>query len=199
MSDDSPAGRDRYGDGRRYEPLGDPDDEFRVVETETEYETGWYAGGYDLVEHPDGTRKKYYWAELASAVVIVAVQDDRMAFVEQYRPTIRQTQLELPAGIVDAGESYTQAGARELREETGFDPGSTALLDEFWVATGVLRHRRAFVFAEDLAPVEQSLDDNEYLTPRTVPVSEAVATAREGQTNDATVEGVLIAADEGLI
>ena len=199
MSDDSQAGRDRYGDGRRYEPLGDPDDEFRVVETETEYETGWYAGGYDLVEHPDGTRKKYYWAELASAVVIVAVQDDRMAFVEQYRPTIRQTQLELPAGIVDAGESYTQAGARELREETGFDPGSTALLDEFWVATGVLRHRRAFVFAEDLAPVEQSLDDNEYLTPRTVPVSEAVTTARDGQTNDATVEGVLIAADEGLI
>ena len=199
MNDDSPAEHDKYGDGRRYEPLGDPDDEFRVVETETEYETGWYAGGYDLVEHPDGSRKKYYWAELASAVVIVAVQDDQMAFVEQYRPTIRQTQLELPAGIVDAGESYTGAGARELREETGFDPGSTSLLDEFWVATGVLRHRRAFVFAEDLTPVEQSLDDNEYLTPRTVPVSEAVTTVRESQTNDATAEGVLIAADEGLI
>ena len=199
MSHDSPAGRDRYGDGRRYEPLDEPHPDFRVVETETEYETGWYAGGYDLVEHPDGSRKQYYWAELASAVVIVAVQDDRMAFVEQYRPTIRQTQLELPAGIVDAGESYTQAGARELREETGFDPGSTALLDEFWVATGVLRHKRAFVFAEDLTPVEQSLDDNEYLTPRTVPVSEAVTTARESPTNDATVEGVLLAADEGLI
>ena len=198
MSDD-PDADDRHGDGRRYEPVGDPDPDFRVVETETEYETGWYAGGYDLVEHPDGSRKRYYWAELASAVVIVAVQDGRVAFVEQYRPTIRQTQLELPAGIVDAGESYTQAGARELREETGFDPGSTALLDEFWVATGVLRHRRAFVFAEDLTPVEQSLDDNEYLTPRTVPVSEAVTTAREGQTNDATVEGVLIAAEEGLI
>ncbi|WP_311170595.1 NUDIX hydrolase [Halobellus ordinarius] len=184
-------------DGRSYHPLPDP--EWPVLETEIEYETGWFTGGYDLVEQPNGTTKRYYWAKLASAVVVVARADDSLVFVEQYRPTIRETQLELPAGIVESGESFTAAAERELREETGFAAGSTALLEDFWVATGVLRHRRGFVFATDLTPVERDLDDNEFLSVRSVPVAEAVDVARSEPKNDATLEGVLLAREEGLI
>jgi len=189
----------RPDDGRRYESLSAADADFPVLESAVEYETGWYRGGYDLVEQPDGSTKRYYWAELATAVVVVAVTDQQVLFVEQYRPTIRERQLELPAGVVDRGESYTTAAARELREETGFEPASTTLLQEFWCSTGVLRHRRAIVFAEGLEPVEQDLDDNEFLTPRAIPVEEAVAVARAQPTNDATIEGLLLARDEGLL
>jgi ADP-ribose pyrophosphatase len=181
----------------RHESLAEP--EWPVIESETEYETGWFTGGYDLVEQPDGSRKKYYWAELATAVVVVARTDDQVLFVEQYRPTIRETQLELPAGIVEAGESFTTAAARELREETGFAPSSTSLIQDFWCSTGLLRHRRGFVFAEGLEPAERELDSNEFLTPRTVPVEEALAVARAQPTNDATIEGVLLAHEDGLL
>jgi ADP-ribose pyrophosphatase len=170
-----------------------------VIESVTEYETGWYTGGYDLVEQPDGSEKRYYWAELPPAVVVVARTDDHVVFVEQYRPTIRETHLELPAGIVEDGESFTTAGARELREETGFDPAATSLLEAFWVATGLLRHRRGIVFAEGLEAVEQELDDNEFLEIRAIPVGEALAAAREGPTHDATIEGLLLAREEGLL
>ena len=170
-----------------------------VVESVAEYETPWYTGGYDLVEQPDGTRKRYYWASLPPAAVVVPITDGQIIFVEQYRPVIGQTQLELPAGIVEDEESYTTAGARELREETGFNPEGTALLQEVNVATGVLRHRRGYVFAEGLTPCEQDLDENEFLTVRPVPVEEAVARAREEPTNDATVAGLLLASEEGLL
>jgi ADP-ribose pyrophosphatase len=184
-------------DGRRHEALADP--EWPVLESAVEYETGWFTGGYDLVEQPDGSTKRYYWAELATAVVVVSVTDDQLVMVEQYRPTIRETQLELPAGIVEEGESFTGAAERELREETGFEASSTSLLQEVWCTTGMLRHRRGFVFAEGLSPVAQELDDNEFLSVRAVPLDEAVDVARAQPTNDATVEGILIAHDEGLV
>lgn len=187
----------RQSDGRRHESLPDP--EWPVLDSVTEYETEWFTGGYDLVEQPDGGQNKYYWAELATAVVVVAVTDGQVLFVEQYRPTIRETQLELPAGIVEGGESFTTAAARELEEETGFEPTSTSLIQDFWCSTGLLRHRRGFVFAEGLELGERQLDSNEFLTPKAIPVDDALDVARESPTNDATVEGILLARDEGLL
>ena len=177
--------------------LADP--EWPVIESTIEYETGWYTGGYDLVEQPDGSTKRYYWAELPPAAVVVAVTDGQLVFVEQYRPAIRETQLELPAGIVEAGESFTAAAARELQEETGFAADSLELLDDFWCSTGVLRHRRGLVFAEALTPAERTLDSNEFLEIYAVPVEDALDIAREPPTNDATLEGLLLAKNAGLI
>jgi ADP-ribose pyrophosphatase len=186
------------------------DHEWRVLESVAEYETGWYTGGYDLVELPDGRRKRYYWAELPAAVVVVAVVEEpgslglpgegrSVVMVEQFRPTIRKLCHELPAGIVEDGESYAEAGARELAEEVGIVADSVELLEDFWCSTGVLRHERGLVWAEGFTRGERKLDGSEFLDVRTVPVEDALALARSGPANDATIEGLLLAREAGLL
>lgn len=181
----------------KMEPMNDP--EWPVIESVTEYETGWYRGGYDLVEQPDGSTKRYYWAALPPAVVVVPRLEDEVIFVEQYRPTVRERQLELPAGIVESGEDPVEAANRELQEEAGYRAGGLEILQELWVATGVLRHKRTVVFASGLEPVNRDLDENEFLTVTTYPIEEAVKRGREAPTNEATVDGLLLAAAEGRL
>jgi ADP-ribose pyrophosphatase len=190
---------DDAGESTEAEQSRESTHEWPVEERAVEYETGWYTGGYDRVVQPDGSTKDYYWAELPDAVVVVARTEDSVVMVDQYRPTIREQCLELPAGIVEAGESFSAAGARELREETGLDPAGVSLLEAFWCSTGVLRHRRGIVFAEGLEPVGRDLDDNEFLSVRSVPVDDALDVARRPPANDATIEAVLLAREEGLL
>jgi ADP-ribose pyrophosphatase len=185
----------------------DTDPDWDVIESRTEYETGWYEGGYDKVRQPDGTTKKYYWARLPPAVVVVAVHEGDVVFVEQYRPTVEETHLELVAGIVEDEDGskegdkkgYEEAGIRELREETGFVADGATLIEEFRVATGVLRHDRGIVYADVVDEGESSLDDNEFLTVRRVPVEDALDVARRGPANDATIEGLLLAREDGYV
>ena len=46
---------------------------------------------------------------------------DRVVLIRQYRCPLDDYIYEFPAGLVDAGETFQEAGIRELKEETGLD------------------------------------------------------------------------------
>ena len=46
---------------------------------------------------------------------------DLVVLVKQFRPPIGRFAVELPAGLIDDGESFGQAALRELKEETGYE------------------------------------------------------------------------------
>ena len=64
---------------------------------------------------------------------------------------------------------------------------------------GVAPHRRGYVFAEGLTPCERELDSNEFIEVKSVPVPDAIDVAREPPTNDATLEALLLAKEDGLL
>jgi ADP-ribose pyrophosphatase len=39
---------------------------------------------------------------------------------KQFRPPVASVTIEVPAGLIDAGETAEEAAVRELKEETGY-------------------------------------------------------------------------------
>ena len=130
-------------------------------------------------------RGRWEYAERTNpggGVMIIAVTpEDRLLFVEQYRPAIECMTIEMPAGLVgdvatSSGESAVDAAHRELVEETGYRAGRIEFLMEGPTSAGMSNEILAFVRAHDLVRVEAGGgDETEEITVHEVPRREAAA------------------------
>ncbi|MFO7917972.1 MAG: NUDIX hydrolase [Anaerolineae bacterium] len=77
---------------------------------------------FDRVQNPrNGHTMKAVILEADDWVNVVALTPrEKVVVVRQYRFGTRQMTVEIPAGIVEAGETPKEAAIRELREETGY-------------------------------------------------------------------------------
>jgi 8-oxo-dGTP pyrophosphatase MutT (NUDIX family) len=73
--------------------------------------------------------------EHAAAVAVLVVRriddQDEVLLVSQDRPAVGRETWELPAGLVDAGETPEAAARRELAEEVGLDGTLTQIAEAF--------------------------------------------------------------------
>lgn len=78
-----------------------------------------------------GEQADYYVLRSPHWVNVVAeTPEGRVVLVRQWRHGIAQATLELPGGLLDAGEDPVGAGLRELREETGYEAQSAELIGQ---------------------------------------------------------------------
>jgi len=147
----------------------------------------------DDVELPNGARSKREIVEHADSVAIVPVLDDgRLVLIRQFRLPAEGVLLEIPAGVVDPGESPAEAAQRELAEEIAYEAGRLEPLLSMYLAPGYCSELIHLFVATELTPAHSAPDADEFIQPTVVTPQEARALIADGAIRDAkTVAGIL--------
>ncbi len=133
--------------------------------------------------------------EHAPAVVIVPVDSDGdVLLVRQYRYAAGQTLLEVPAGIVEEGESPDACAQRELAEEVGFASRNLRALGGFWASPGFCDEFMYVYLAKDLVPYSLEADEDEDIQVEKLPFSRIQQYIRLGEIQDAKSIAALLMA-----
>lgn len=100
------------------------DDDMKRTVLSSEYiiKRPWLTARKDKLMLPDGRiNPEYYVLEYPDWVNIIAIREDGKFIMErQYRHGIQMTGYEIPAGVIEEGETPLEAAKRELWEETGY-------------------------------------------------------------------------------
>jgi 8-oxo-dGTP pyrophosphatase MutT (NUDIX family) len=124
--------------------------------------------------------------------VVALTPDNHLVLVRQFRFGIDTFSLEVPGGIIEAGEDPVAAGLRELQEETGYVGKSARLLGSVNPNPAIQNNRCHLVFVESAEPTAHSAwDHDEEIEVSTAPVEEVFAWARTGKITHALVLNAL--------
>lgn len=140
--------------------------------------------------HPvRGTERDFVVVQAPDWVNVIALTPDaHLVLVQQFRYGIDGFSLEIPGGVIDAGEDPVAAGLRELREETGFSGGPAKLLGSVHPNPAIQSNRCHFVFVEAAVRAhELEWDADEEIQILTKPVEEVLALAHGGGITHALV------------
>jgi len=123
-------------------------------------------------------------------VVMVAVTPDWNVVLEkQFRPPMGRDVIELPAGLVEPGESMEVAARRELIEETGWAAQKLEFLAEGPISTGASTETLRAYLCTGLEHVgKNGGDDNEIIEVIEVPILTVHEFLRSAQTNGTLVD-----------
>ncbi len=124
-------------------------------------------GYYEIVEH-------------AHAVAILVEKEGKVLFVRQYRPAIGVDTLEIPAGLIDPGETPEQAAGRELAEEAQLS-GDLEYLTGFYLSPGFCDEKLHVFRATNLVPAYAKPDDDEDISIEWHDPIQVLRDSREGK------------------
>lgn len=132
-----------------------------VYKDQVECQNGMFADR-EIVRHHGG-------------VGILAIVDDRIILVKQYRYAYQQDTIEIPAGKLELNEDIYNAAKRELEEETGYSCQDLQLITDIFPTPGYCDEIIHLYQAKELYKKENPLsgDDDEFIDVLYVPVDQA--------------------------
>ena len=147
----------------------------------------------DEVELLNGRKSRREVVEHPGGVCVVAVTaDNKVLMVRQYRYTMEEEMLEIPAGKLEAGENSFDCALRELSEETGYTAKKWIDLGVIYPSAGVYREKLYQYLALDLHPGEMHPDENELLSVEEIDIEVLIKEIYANEMKDAkSIIGIL--------
>lgn len=116
------------------------------------YANAWMTVREDTFRREDGSTGVYGVVDKPTYALVIAVQDEHVHLVEQFRYPLGERRWEFPQGTAPHRAELEPAvlARRELREETGLQAGRLVLLGILDVAPGMCSQRGHVFLASDL-------------------------------------------------
>ena len=127
------------------------------------------------------------WAQL-----LPITRDSEAVLVRQYRHGPQRITLEMPGGLIDAGEDPATAALRECLEETGYRARSAQPLGNLNPNPALFAHRLYSFYATDVEP-ERAIQNtgSEVTEVVLVPVADLEGLLLAGEIEHALVAGTI--------
>lgn len=171
---------------------------FRKLSERVVYEGHFFTVVVGTFEDPDGNIFEREIVRHPGAVTVVPLLDDgrTVLLVRQYRASIDELLLELPAGKLDvAGEAPEAAAARELEEEIGKRAGKLERLARVYNTPGFTDERGILYLATELSDGSAAPHGPEesHMTVEEVSLDDVPAMIDDGRISDGkTIIGLLL-------
>jgi 8-oxo-dGDP phosphatase len=146
---------------------------WEVLESIYLHRRPWLTVRQDKVRLESGrTIDDYYVQEFPAWVNVLAITGKRDAvLIRQYRHGLGEVSWELPAGVLDDGESPLDGAKRELLEETGYSGGIWTPLMELSPNSAIQNNLSYSFLAEGVSLAgSQQLDPTEEITVHLTPL-----------------------------
>lgn len=159
----------------------------------------------DTVRFPDGSVGDLELVRHRGAAAVLPVlgrerdEDPDILLLRQYRYAAGGEIWEVPAGIIEPGESWEECARRELEEEAGVRAGRLVALTTIHTTPGFTNEQIHLYAAFDLEPGKARTDEDEFLQVVRLPLSEALRMVRSGEVSDAKTLATLLYAARFLV
>jgi 8-oxo-dGTP pyrophosphatase MutT (NUDIX family) len=180
---------------------------WQVLHKRTLIERRWLSISEERVQLPNGTIiDEFHVLHAPDWTGVLAVTgkgsaDDDVILVEQYRHGLGRASLELPAGVIDAGERPLDAAKRELREETGYEAEAWHPISVIAPEPARSTHQAHFFFATGAKPAGPAQPEaSEVIAVHRRPLRSLLSEIESGRmVHAAHIGAVLLAAKRGLV